>query len=60
MQNEQESADEVLVGYLEVGGEFRRVEYVVVDGLAIFEGDIVLGTAEELAATVGEDGRPAQ
>ena len=59
MPDEQQSADEVLVGFLEVGGELRRVEYVVVDDLAIFEGDIVLGTAAEMAATVDENGEPA-
>src|SRR5215203_3877022 len=44
------------VGFVKVGGEVRRVEYGVVDGLAIFEGDIVLGTAEQLAATVDAQG----
>lgn len=38
----------------------KKVEYSEVDGLAIFEGDIVLGTAEELAATGNEDGPVVQ
>lgn len=44
---------EVGVGYIS-GCTFRlrEVEYLVIHGLAVFEGDIVLGTAEELAATL--------
>ena len=32
----------------------KAVQYAVVDGLAIFEGDIVLGTEEQVAAQTEE------
>ena len=43
------SAAEVRTGYIR-GNTFeaKEVRYEVVDGKAIFEGDIVLGTAEEV------------
>ena len=34
----------------------REVQYADVDGLAVFEGDIVLGTVEEVAAQAGPEG----
>ncbi|WP_060654433.1 M12 family metallopeptidase [Rhodococcus pyridinivorans] len=37
------------------GGD-REVQYADVDGLAVFEGDIVLGTVEEVAAQAGPEG----
>jgi len=42
-------SDDVRTGFI-TGRTFdyKRVEYSVVDGLAIFEGDIVLGTVEEM------------
>lgn len=46
---EFESADEVHTAI--IGGntfDNKAVQYVVIDGLAIFEGDIVLGTVEEV------------
>ena len=41
------ASPEVKTGYI-LGNEFdaRLVQYSVVDGLAIFEGDIILGTAD--------------
>jgi hypothetical protein len=46
---EFQSSDDVRTGFIS-GNTFVRkeVEFSVVDGLAIFEGDIVLGTVEEL------------
>ncbi len=46
---EQYSSDVVLTAFID-GATFysKEVQYTVVDGLAIFEGDIVLGTAEEV------------
>lgn len=38
-------------------GVLKQVEYSAIDGMAIFEGDILLGTVDELQATVG-DGQP--
>ncbi len=56
MTNEYEngemlSGDETLTGFVS-GLTFKNkpVQYTVVDGLALFEGDIVLGTAEEMLA----------
>ncbi|WNM63644.1 Dot/Icm T4SS effector Zinc-dependent metalloprotease LegP [Candidatus Nitrospira neomarina] len=45
------AGEEVLTGYVS-GNTFtnKPVQYTVVDGLAMFEGCIVLGTAEEMAA----------
>jgi len=45
------SGDEVFTGFIS-GLTFKNkpVQYTVVDGLAMFEGDIVLGTAEEMAS----------
>ena len=37
-------------------GVLKQVEYSAIDGMAIFEGDILLGTVDELEATV--DGQP--
>ena len=34
----------------------REVEYAEIDGLAVFEGDIVLGTLDEMNAEVGPEG----
>ena len=38
-------------GYIDTQFGVKEVEYSLIDGEAIFEGDIVLGTEEELAAT---------
>lgn len=48
---EQLTGPEVRTGYIS-GVVFapKAVQYSVVDGLAMFEGDIILGTAEEVAA----------
>ena len=45
------SGEEILTGFVS-GLTFKNkpVQYTVVDGLAIFEGDIVLGSAEEMVA----------
>ena len=45
------SGEKVFTGFIS-GLTFKNkpVQYTVVDGLAMFEGDIVLGTAEEMAA----------
>jgi hypothetical protein len=45
------ASDDVRIGYIE-GNNFSRkpVEYSVVDGMAIFEGDIALGSVEEMEA----------
>ena len=45
------ASDDVRLGYIE-GNNFSRkpVEYSVVDGMAIFEGDIALGSAAEMEA----------
>ncbi len=48
---EQSSPEEVKTGTALIPGntfKAKAVEYVVVDGLAMFEGDIVLGTVEEV------------
>ncbi|MEL6936732.1 MAG: M12 family metallopeptidase, partial [Cyanobacteria bacterium J06607_17] len=47
------ATSKALTGYIS-GNTFQRkeVQYVVIDGLAIFEGDIILGTAEELAQPI--------
>lgn len=47
------SSDDVRTGFIAGIETFavKAVEYAVIDGLAIYEGDIVLGTAEELAAS---------
>lgn len=44
------ASDEVYTGFIS-GATFKNkpIQYAVVDGLAIFEGCIVLGTAEEMA-----------
>src|SRR5262245_13530456 len=49
-QGEFRSSDDRRTGYLAGISAFgvKRVEYSVVSGLAIFEGDIVLGTAEKV------------
>ena len=49
------SSDESGSGVIS-GNTFERkpVEYGVIDGLAVFEGDIVLGTADELRAAADE------
>ena len=46
---EFQSGDEIFTGFVS-GLTFKNkpVQYTVVDGLALFEGDIVLGTAEEM------------
>jgi acylphosphatase len=59
MANEYLYSDDVRIGYVEVNGTMRRVEYTVVDGLALFEGDIVLDTSDALAATVDSRNQPA-
>jgi hypothetical protein len=48
---EQLSSPEIRTGFIS-GVTFapKAVQYSVIDGLAIFEGDIVLGTAEEIEA----------
>ena len=44
-------SEEVRKGYISgLMLESTEVEYAVVNGLAIFEGDIVLGTVEEMEA----------
>ncbi|HEX2221329.1 MAG TPA: Dot/Icm T4SS effector Zinc-dependent metalloprotease LegP [Candidatus Limnocylindria bacterium] len=50
--DEFRSSSDVRTALIE-GNTFRgkAVQYVVIDGLAIFEGDIVLGTEEEVART---------
>ena len=44
------SSDDVRVGYIQ-GATFsaKQIEYSVIDGLAIFEGDICLGTVEDIS-----------
>ncbi len=46
------SSDDVRTGFI-AGNKFsvRRVRYAAVGGLAVFEGDIVLGTVDELETT---------
>ncbi|MBZ4416670.1 M12 family metallopeptidase [Myxococcus sp. RHSTA-1-4] len=46
----QAPASKVRTAYARIGprGEPRKVKYEVVDGMAIFEGDIILGTAEQV------------
>lgn len=48
--DEFQSSPEVMTALIE-GNTFRgkAVQYVVIDGLAIFEGDIVLGTADDVS-----------
>jgi astacin len=55
------SSDDVRTGYAR-GNTFdlKRVRYAVLDGLALFEGDIVLGTVQQLeydASTVSDPSR---
>ena len=56
------SSDDKGTGFIE-GNYFRdrRVEFSKIDGLAIFEGDIVLGNAEEIESRVipDDEGAPA-
>ncbi len=59
MPDEHLNSEDVKTGFVKIGAELRKVEYSIVDGLALFEGDIVLGTAEELAATADESGKAA-
>jgi hypothetical protein len=42
------SSNEVRTGIIELNSGPKAVQYAVVDGMAIFEGDIVLGTVEEV------------
>src|SRR5262245_44096377 len=46
---EQSYSDDIRTGYIS-GHTFKNkeVKYSVVDGLAVFEGDIILGTVEEM------------
>jgi Astacin (Peptidase family M12A) len=48
MSEEQQNDGTVRTAVIELSTGFKSVEYSDVDGLAIFEGDIVLGTVEEL------------
>ena len=42
-------SDDVRTGYISgVTFDYKPIEYAVVDGLAVFEGCIVLGTAQEM------------
>jgi len=45
-----EEPDEVVTGWFLVDDEYQQLQYEVYDGLAIFQGDILLGTVEELTA----------
>jgi hypothetical protein len=48
------SGDTVRTGFVVLtSGETKAVQYTVVDGRAIFEGDIVLGTVDEMDRTAG-------
>jgi hypothetical protein len=43
------SNNEIRKGYIKgLNFDFKPIEYQVINGLAIFEGDIILGTAEEM------------
>ncbi len=59
MTNEYTSSPDVRTGFIS-GRTFRnkKVTYTIVDGLAIFEGDIVLGTVDQMAATIDENDQP--
>jgi len=47
--NEFQSGNEVRTGYIRGNTfDYREVQYAVIDGDAVFEGDIVLGTVEEI------------
>jgi hypothetical protein len=45
---EQRSSEEIRTALIERETGLKVVQYAVVDGLAIFEGDIILGTVEEV------------
>jgi hypothetical protein len=47
---ELRSSDEVRTAIIQLSTGPKAVQYSVVDGLAIFEGDIILGTVEEVEA----------
>ncbi|HUR81515.1 MAG TPA: M12 family metallopeptidase [Thermoanaerobaculia bacterium] len=47
---EMQSTSDVRTGIIELSTGPKAVQYSVVDGLAIFEGDIVLGTVEQVEA----------
>jgi Astacin (Peptidase family M12A) len=44
---EQQSGDDIRTATIQLSTGSRFVQYTAIDGLAIFEGDIVLGTVEE-------------
>jgi hypothetical protein len=48
MADEQQGNGTVRTGMILLSTGFKSVEYAEVDGMAVFEGDIVLGTVEEL------------
>lgn len=41
------NSEEMHTGFINLPSGPRQIKYSVVDGLAIFEGDIVLGTVEK-------------
>jgi len=47
-EGELQVGKDVRTGIIQLTSERTAVQYTVVDGLAIFEGDIVLGTVEEI------------
>ncbi len=57
---EYSTSKNVGVGFLS-GRTFtnKRVKYAIIGDLAIFEGDIVLGLADQVAKTVSKDGGPS-
>ena len=54
---EQQTSDDIRTGVVQLTGGGRVVQYSVIDGQAVLEGDIILGTAGELER---RGGRQAQ
>jgi hypothetical protein len=58
---EEQSGNDIRTATIQLSTGSRFVQYTAIDGLAIFEGDIVLGRVEELGARAADDrfGSPA-